>query len=61
MSKKNYVALAGILNVARLRIPKKNIVELARLNSLIFDLADYLKTTNSKFDQKRFIAVIYEL
>jgi len=60
MTKKNFIALAGILNAARSRIQKDKIVELARFNSLIFDVTDYLKTTNSKFNQRKFIAAIYK-
>ena len=61
MSKKNFVALAGILNAFYFTIPKNDVPGLHNFATMITNLCDYLKTTNPKFDQLRFIAAVYEL
>ena len=60
MSKKNFVALAGILNAHYFTIPKKDTHELHNFTTLLTNLCNYLKTTNPKFDQKRFLAAVYK-
>ena len=65
MTKKNFVALAGILNAAWLNIPKiewndKTTPELHNFTTLVVNLCDYLKTTNPRFDQKRFLEAVYK-
>ena len=65
MSKKNYVALAKILNDSWSNIPKiewneKLTPELHNFTTLVVNLCDYLKTTNPKFDQKRFTEAVYK-
>ena len=60
MKKKNYIAIGKILHNSFNLIPKENTQELWRFASLITILVDYLKTTNPKFDQNKFIAGIYK-
>ena len=60
MKAKNYIAIEKILNNSYKLIPEENIQELGRFASLVTILVDYLKTTNPKFDQNKFIAGIYK-
>ena len=60
MKAKNYIAIQGILNNSYKLIPIENTQELGRFATLVTILVDYLKTTNPKFDQVRFIDSIYK-
>lgn len=60
MKAKNYIALGKILHNSFQIIPKDKPKELGRFTTLIVNLCNYLKTTNPKFDENRFIAGIYK-
>ena len=62
MKAKNYIAISGILNKAFKQIPKEkeNTAEMGRFTTLVFNLTEYLKTTNPKFDEDRFLKAVYK-
>ena len=59
MKKKNYEAIEKILHNSYNLIPKDKPKELGRFTTLIVNLCNYLKTTNPKFDESKFIDGVY--
>lgn len=60
MKAKNYIVIAGVLRNSYNLIPDDKVQEKGRFTVLVMNLIDYLKTTSPRFNQDKFIDLIYK-